>query len=136
MQPPIPPTPPGVGGGVRPPTVPAVPQPQPSGKARSASVLPLVLAFIAMAASVYLVYLNGGIWVSIGGYILTPIIVSVCLGWDNLSQRRGLQDVWFSPKPDFSTFLRLFVVISFLIAIPHIHEISAFIAERLTAGHK
>lgn len=104
------------------------------GNPRSASVLPVLMAVIATVLSLALAVLGNAPLQSLTGYFLTPMSVAACLAWDNLSQRRGMQDVWFSPRPRYSLILRVFIAASFLLAYPHIHELSSLIAERLTAG--
>lgn len=132
--PPLPPNPLGRASspGVVPPSI-DVPS-STSGAPRSASVLPVVVAVIATVLSLALAALANGPVQSLTGYLLTPIVVAGCLAWDNLSQRHGMQDVWFSPKPRYALILRVLIAGSFLLAYPHIHELSSLIAERLTAG--
>lgn len=105
-----------------------------SGEPKSASVLPVVVAFIATGLSLALAFLANGTVQSITGYLLTPMVVAGCLAWDNLAQRHGMQDVWFSPKPRYALILRVLIAVSFVLAYPHIHELSSLLAERLTAG--
>lgn len=101
-----------------------------SGKPRSASVLPLIVGFAAIAVSILLYTLQSNDpTFNVVAYFLTPILVVLCLGIDTILQRKGLHDPWFSPKPTYSFLLRVIVFISFVVALPHIYKIAQFVGE-------
>ena len=105
-------------------------------KSNKASFFPLLVAIIAIFAS-------GGIYVinihtahafiaHLIGYLLTPLIVSLCLAWDSIGQRIGRgNDPWFENNTKYPFILRLLTIFSFLIAFPHILAMAKDIAEKI-----
>ena len=97
------------------------------GVPKKASPLPLLVCIAIVIASsiIYLLryQFGGGNWYFLG-YVLTPILSSVTLGWDNFLQRNGRKDPWFVPSPLFSRLIRVLVAVSFVVAIFHILEIA------------
>jgi hypothetical protein len=67
--------------------------------------------------------LGGSLIIHIAGYLLTPILCALVLGWDAVAQRNGRKDPWFEPKPGYSQIIRIFLAAGFLIAVFHILEI-------------
>jgi hypothetical protein len=106
-------------------------------KSSTASILPLILAALAIVSSVGIYILTRttahAFVLHLIGYLLTPLAVALCLGWDSISQRvkRG-NDPWFSANPTFSVILRILTVASFVISFPHIVAMASDIAEKLS----
>ena len=70
--------------------------------------------------------------VAIIGYLLTPFIVMVLMGWDTVSQRKKTSaEAWFIPNPTYSKLLRILAAISLLLALPHINLISLSISAKI-----
>lgn len=107
-----------------------------SKKSSKASILPLLLAVIAIVSSVGIYILTRAtahaFALHLIGYLLTPLAVALCLGWDSISQRvkRG-NDPWFSANSTYPLILRVLTVASFLISMPHIVALATDIAEKI-----
>ena len=101
----------------------------------SASPLPIVFAILFLIASIVIYFVtrstaHAPLFHTIG-YLLTPIGVALCLGWDNISQRNGLKEnPWFERNKTYSIILRVFTVLSFFVALPHIHSLAVDLAEK------
>jgi hypothetical protein len=100
-----------------------------------ASVLPLVVAALAVAVSVAIYFLTrtmaDAFILHLVAYLLTPLAVALCLGWDSISQRIGKgNDPWFTTNSSFSLVLRILTGVSFIVAFPHIVEMATDIAEK------
>ena len=67
--------------------------------------------------------LGGGVWYVVG-YVLTPVLTALTLGWDSVLQRNGRKDPWYAPSPLFSRIIRITVALSFVLAVFHILEIA------------
>ena len=97
------------------------------GEHKKASILPLLTAalFLVTSSSLYAFryQLGGDLLWHVTGYILTPLLVSLALGWDSIWQRQGRKDPWFEPKPLYSKIIRLLVAFGFAVAVFHILEI-------------
>jgi hypothetical protein len=114
--------PPGLNSGVIPPLV-----PQAQGTPKKASPLPLLVCItLLLMSALILVFQNqlgGGVWYVVG-YVLTPVLTALTLGWDSVLQRNGRKDPWFAPSPLFSRIIRIAVALSFVLAVFHILEIA------------
>jgi hypothetical protein len=97
------------------------------GEPSKASILPLLVAvgFLLISLTLYLLrfQLGGGIGIHLLGYLVAPLLSSLVLGWDVVSQRQGRKDPWFEPKPNYSRFIRIIVALGFVVAILHIIEV-------------
>lgn len=97
------------------------------GEPSKASMLPLFVAigFLTVSLALYLLryQLGGGIGWHLLGYLVAPLLSSLVLGWDVVSQRQGRKDPWFEPKPSYSRLIRLIVALGFVVAIFHIFEV-------------
>jgi len=69
---------------------------------------------------------------SFAGYLLTPTLVTVALGWDRIAQRRGVRDRNFVLKPQYGTWLRILVVAGFVLSLWHILNLAYIVAAALT----
>ena len=97
------------------------------GEPKRASIVPLLVAsgLLVVSVAIYLLrYQLGGalIWYVVG-YILTPLLSALVLGWDAISQRQGRKDPWFEPKPIYAKVIRVLVAVGFAVAVFHIIEI-------------
>ena len=124
--PPIAPRPPIPGTSSR--KGPVVPPPMAiQGEPSKASILPLIVAaaFLVISLALYLLryQLGGGIGWHLLGYFVAPLLSSLVLGWDVVSQRQGRKDPWFEPKPGYSKLIRIIVALGFLVAVFHIIEV-------------
>lgn len=119
-RPPVPGSIPGKGPVIAPPV-------SIQGEPSKASVLPMIVAaaFFLISLALYLLryQLGGGIGWHLLGYLVAPLLSSLVLGWDVVSQRQGRKDPWFEPKPKYSKLIRLIVALGFLVAILHIIEV-------------
>jgi hypothetical protein len=105
-------------------------------KSSKASFLPLLVALIAVCISLGIYFFTrtmaDAFLLHLFAYLLTPLAVALCLGWDSIAQRIGKgNDPWFSANAKFSLILRILTGVSFIFAIPHIVEIATDIAEML-----
>lgn len=107
---------------------------QEQGIPTKASVLPLVLSLVILAASiaiqVFQYQLANNVWYYVG-YLLTPLLVTMGLAWDTLAQRSGRKSPWFEAKPLYSKLLRLVVAAGFVVAVFHIVAIGIQIGEQV-----
>lgn len=112
------------------PTVPPVVEI--SGTPSKASIIPLLVTSLALLLSILIQVLQfqlaNNIWYFIG-YALTPLVTSLCLGWDSLAQRSGRKDPWFVANPIYSKIIRVLVLTSYVVAVFHIFAIGNIIGE-------
>ena len=105
-----------------------------SGEHRKASPLPVILAtltlLLSIAIQVFQYQLANNIWYY-AGYALTPLVITMILGWDSISQRKGRKDPWFETKPIYSKILRVLVLAGFIVAVFHIVAIGIQIGEQV-----
>lgn len=99
-----------------------------------ASILPLIVGVAALVVSVVIYILTRSVAhalvLHLIAYLLTPLAVAGCLGWDSISQRIGRgNDQYFTVNPKLSLALRVLTVLSFVAALPHIIAIATDIAE-------
>lgn len=116
-----------------------LPMTQPTGITKKASLIPTLVAIALMLVSVFISVIVGSsgqnLSIYVLGYLATPLLVSLCMGWDSIDQRKKTKsDPWFIPKSKYSLFLRILTGLSFVIALPHINAIarilSTFLAEQ------
>lgn len=101
-----------------------------------ASFLPVLVAAIAMVASVAIYVLTRttahAFVLHLIAYVMTPLVVALCLGWDSIAQRVGRgNDPWFAINSKYPLILRILTGISFLISFPHIVAMATDIAEKI-----
>lgn len=105
-----------------------------SGEHKKASPLPVILAtvtlLLSVAIQVFQYQLANNIWYY-AGYALTPLAITMILGWDSISQRKGRKDPWFETKPVYSKILRVLVLAGFVVAVFHIVAIGIQIGEQV-----
>ena len=105
-----------------------------TGEHKKASVLPLILAVLVLLASigiqVFQYQLANNVWYYVG-YLLTPLLIMMILGWDSIAQRSGRKDPWFETKPVYSKVLRFLVLAGFVVAVFHIVAIGIQIGEQV-----
>lgn len=111
-----------------------VPSFEQTGTHKKASVLPLMLAVITLLVSIgiqaFQYQLANNIWYYVG-YLLTPLLITMLLGWDSIAQRSGRKDPWFETKPIYSKVLRFLVLAGFVVAVFHIVAIGIQIGEQV-----
>ena len=103
-----------------------------------ASFIPLLVAVIAIVLSIAIAILTRNqahaFLFHIIGYVLTPLVVALAMGWDAIDQRKKTgADAWFEKNTKFSLILRILTGLSFLIALPHISSMAKDIAEKLAS---
>lgn len=103
-----------------------------------ASFIPLLVAVIAIVISVAIAFLTrnqaNSFLLHLIGYVLTPLVVALSMGWDSIDQRKKTgADAWFEKNTKFSLILRILTGLSFLIALPHISSMAKDIAEKLAS---
>lgn len=116
----------------------------------TANPLPLVVAVVAVVASVALAVVaatsasapvlvlgialplvaSGSWWLSFAGYLLTPVVVLACYGWNALGQRNGLRAHRdFVLRPGWGTALLWLTGASILIGAWHVLNLSVPLSE-------
>jgi hypothetical protein len=104
------------------------------GDPKKASPLPVIFATVTLLLSigiqVFQYQLANNIWYY-AGYALTPLVITMILGWDSISQRKGRKDPWFETKPMYSKILRVLVLAGFVVAVFHIVAIGIQIGEQV-----
>jgi hypothetical protein len=80
------------------------------------------LLLASLAIYLFRFQLGGGIWFLVG-YLLTPVLSALVLGWDSIAQREGRKDPWFDARPLYSKIIRIMIGVGFVVAIFHICEI-------------
>lgn len=111
----------------------------------AAVVLSLILAIMGLANSTPTVLIaqprlslpldaTSVWWVSLVGYLLTPIVVIGARGWDTVSQRRGLQNRNFVLKPGYSMVLQALLIAGCVLAIWQLLNLSLAVANLFSAG--
>lgn len=103
-------------------------------KTSKASFLPLLVAALAISISVVIYFLTRSMadvfYLHFIAYVLTPLVVALCLGCDSIAQRLGKgNDPWFSANASYSLILRILTGASFVAAFPHIVSMATDIAE-------
>jgi len=99
-------------------------------------LLAVVVALTASAPIVFLVPLPlvraEAFWMSLLGYLLTPIVVIACYGWDALSQRNGLRaNRNFDIRPQWTRLLLWLCGFSIIVGAWHILNLSVPLSEWL-----
>jgi hypothetical protein len=93
------------------------------------SPLPLLVAIgllvISSLIQVFKFQLAANFWFEIG-YVLTPLLSTLTLGWDSVLQRNGRKNPWFVVSPKITFFTRIAVGMGFAIGALHILEIARF----------
>ena len=68
---------------------------------------------------------NAPWWPSFIGYLLTPVLVIACYGWDAIGQRNGLRaNRNFLPKPAWTRTLLWIAGVSVLVGAWHVLNLS------------
>ena len=101
-----------------------------------ASVLPLLIAIAAFVISIVIYFATrtsaDAFLLHLLGYVLTPLVVALCMGWDSIAQRLGVgESPWYEKNPTYSLILRILTAISFLPSFPHIFAMASDIAEKI-----
>ena len=101
------------------------PAPAPVSSSGKSLVAPLAVALVAALVSVALIFVRASS-AAIVGYLMTPIVVVICLGWAWNVDLKGRSDPWFDRRRSRRNLLvlRIAVGLSFLIAIPHVWAIA------------
>ncbi len=106
-----------------------------SKKSSNASILPLLAGVAALVASIAIYSLTRTVahafLLHLIAYLLTPLAVAGCMGWDSIAQRVGRRnDQYFTFNNTYSFILRILTGLSFIAALPHIVAIAKDIAEK------
>ncbi|MDN3495195.1 hypothetical protein QL996_04590 [Planococcus sp. APC 4015] len=101
-----------------------------------ASVVIAVIVAVAFSAPIALIGIAvplataGSFWMSLIGYLLTPIVVMVLYGLDNVSQRNGLRaNRNFDIRPEWTRVLLWLAVASMIVGVWHALNMSVPISE-------
>lgn len=106
-----------------------------SSAAVSLVIAVLVIALVSAPVKVFLgiplpLVVAESWWLSLLGYVLTPVVVIACYGWDAIAQRGGMRrDVNFVQRTGYGIILRGVVVASIIIGIWHILNLSVPLTE-------
>lgn len=120
-------------GSVPSPTTASITPGQPFVRASSlekASALPLVVAAASVALGLGTRLIPPDLWTEILGYVLAGFIPIMCLGWDSVSQRRGLANPNFIPKRAYTLVIRILAGVGIIIAVINLTELAIFLAEK------
>jgi hypothetical protein len=101
-----------------------------------ASVLPLLIAVASIVISIVIYFVTrtsaDAFLLHLLGYVLTPLVVALCMGWDSIAQRMGIgASPWYEKNPKYSLILRILTAISFLPSFLHIFVMASDIAEKI-----
>jgi|LauGreDrversion4_2_1035121.scaffolds.fasta_scaffold695426_2 hypothetical protein len=99
-----------------------------------ASKLPLLvsLLILAIGATLLVVLPEDSIALGLAAYFLSALGPTVCLGWDSVSQRKGMKSPGFSGNRTQTRVLQLVAIGGILIATFHMFRVADDIAEVLT----
>lgn len=106
-----------------------------SAAALSLVIAVLVIALVSAPVKVFLdiplpLVVAESWWLSLLGYLLTPVVVIACYGWDAIAQRSGMRrDVNFLQRTGYGTALRWTVAASIIIGVWHILNLSVPLTE-------
>jgi hypothetical protein len=101
-----------------------------------ASILPLLIAVVSIVISIVIYFVTrtsaDAFLLHLLGYVLTPLVAALCMGWDSIAQRMGIgASPWYEKNPTYSLSLRILTAISFIPAILHIIVMASDIAETI-----
>jgi hypothetical protein len=101
-----------------------------------ASVLPLLIAVVSIVISIVIYFVTrtsaDAFLLHLIGYVLTPLVAALCMGWDSIAQRMGIgASPWYEKNPKYSLILRILTAISFLPSFLHIYVMASDIAEKI-----
>jgi len=100
---------------------------------KNASILPLLAVVITVIASsliqVFKYELANNLWFVLG-YVLTPVLSILTLGWDTKAQLAGQHNPWFVAKPLYTNIIRVMVVISLIVSALHIIDIGTWLGQQ------
>lgn len=95
------------------------------------SPLPLIVAIVALIASVALAVLfRDSFPAAIVGYLLTPFVVVGCVGWARGRHLNRLPDLWYDGPQGAKqlTMLQITSAVAFLIGFAHMWRIATEVA--------
>jgi hypothetical protein len=102
-------------------------------EAKNASILPLILVVFSVLASsliqVFKFELANNLWFVLG-YVLTPVVSILALGWDTKSQLSGQHNPWFVAKPIYTNIIRAMVALSLIVSALHIIDIGTWLGQQ------
>lgn len=95
-------------------------------------VVPLIASFISVALSLAIYFLQyqlaSTVWFFVG-YCLTPLATTLCLGWNFIATRSALHSNLSEERKSRSRLraLNVLAFLGFVLAIPHIYNISSYV---------
>lgn len=106
----------------------------PKGAVQRATKIPLFVSVALVLSGTALIFILDGnnLASSFSAYLLASLGPASCLGWDSVSQRRGMKSANFSPNRGLTKSLQFLAVAGVLVATIHIFKISELLAEILT----
>jgi hypothetical protein len=106
----------------------------PKAGSTKASKLPLVVSFVILTvgATLLVVLPEDSIALGLTAYFLSALGPTVCLGWDSVSQRKGMKSPGFAGNRTQTRILQLVAIGGILIATFHMFRVADDIAEIIT----
>jgi hypothetical protein len=106
----------------------------PKGKSTKPSPFPLLLSISFLLAGVLsLVFApEEALGISLIAYLFAALGPAACLGWDSVSQRKGLKSPSFSANRAQTKILQILSLLGILIAVLNVFKVAEIIAEILT----
>jgi hypothetical protein len=107
------------------------------GTPKKSSLVPLILSILFVTAGavlfVFREFLAANEWFILG-YLLTPLLATMALGYDSMLNIRGQRDPWYSRRRFASAAIRAVVILGFIIGIFHILELGRWLGESAVQG--
>jgi hypothetical protein len=107
------------------------------GSPKKSSLLPLGLSilFVVSGALLYVFReaLAANEWFIVG-YLLTPLLATMALGYDSMLNIRGQRDPWYSRRRFASAAIRTVVILGFVVGVFHILELGRWLGESAVQG--
>jgi hypothetical protein len=106
----------------------------PKSVAKSASKLPLIFSvlIVTLGAALLIIFPDETISFGLVSYFFAALGPTVCLGWDTVSQRKGMKSPGFSGNRTQTRIMQFLAIGGIAIATVHMFRIADDIAEILT----
>lgn len=93
-----------------------------------APVLLVALAGAALAISAMLLVFQG-VWFSVAGYLLAPLVVTVLVSLYRFKDIHASQSVWYASSPKQRKISSILIVVSFVVGLGHAWVIATEVAK-------
>ena len=106
----------------------------PKSAAKTASKLPLIVAIliVAIGTALLIIFPEETITFGLISYFVAALGPTACLGWDAVSQRKGMKSPGFSGNRTQTRIMQFLAIGGITIATVHMFRIADDIAEILT----